>query len=366
MRKIVWGLAFCVAAGAFVGYASAQAATPAAGPFSSQESEEFRALAAIDTHTHVFSADTAFVAMLEKLNLHILDVLVDDDMEPGQSSFEKKKQQALSVVTAGHGYAALCTTFDPFSFNQPDYAQNTVRGLNEDFAGGAIAVKLWKNVGMEIKESNGHYLMPDNPLFEPIFQDIASHGKTLLAHLADPDSGWQPPNPASPDYEYYRDHPKSYMYIQKGVPTKAEILSARDHILERNPDLRVVGAHLGSMESNLAELGQHLDRYSNFAVDLAARMPYFEMQPRETMIAFITRYQDRLIYGTDNEFSGGSSKTIRDLESVYANDWRYFATSDTILYKDKPVQGLKLPPAILRKIYHDNAAKWFPGILSAP
>jgi len=88
------------------------------------------------------------------------------------------------------------------------------------------------------------------------------------------------------------------------------------------------------------------------------------MQPRETMVAFITRYQDRLIYGTDIGFSGGSIQTLDELEAVYARDWRYFATSDTIEYKGKPVKGLNLPETVLRKIYHENAVKWFPGILS--
>ena len=154
------------------------------------------------------------------------------------------------------------------------------------------------------------------------------------------------------------------MYGKQGVPSKEEILRARDHVLEQNPNLRVVGAHLGSMESNLEDLGRHLDKYPNFAVDIAARMPYLEMQPRETMIAFITKYQDRLIYGTDIGFSPGSGETLPELEAIYARDWRYFATSDTIEYKGKAVRGLNLPEAVLRKIYHDNAAKWFRGILS--
>ena len=194
--------------------------------------------------------------MLQKLDLHILDILVVDDMEPGHSDLEKQRREARAVVHASHGHAVLCTSFDPYVFNQPDYAANAIRGLNDDFAHGAIAVKLWKNVGMEIKDASGHYLMPDNPIFEPILQDIAAHNKTLIAHVADPDSAWQPPNPASPDYEYYRGHPRSYMYGKADVPTKAEILAARDRVLEKNPNLRIVGAHLGSMESNLAELGQ--------------------------------------------------------------------------------------------------------------
>lgn len=333
------------------------------GPFSNEEMQRFRALSPIDVHAHVFAPDP-FISMLQKLNLHILDILVVDDMSPSHRDLNKERSEALTVVHASNGYAALCTSFDPYSFNQPDYARKVIRGLNDDFARGAIAVKLWKNVGMEIKDASGHYLMADNPVFAPIYQDIASHRKTLVAHLADPDSGWQPPNPASPDYEYYRDHPSAYMYGKQGVPSKEEILRARDHVLEQNPELRVVGAHLGSMESNLTELGRHLDKYPNFAVDMAARMPYLEMQPRETMIAFVTKFQDRLIYGTDVGFSRGSSETIGELEAVYANDWRYLATADTIMYKSKPVKGLDLPETVLRKIYHDNAVKWFPGILN--
>jgi predicted TIM-barrel fold metal-dependent hydrolase len=364
-------LALLVTVGITAGIVSCQSAsaqkTPRAivGPFSSEELPNFRALEPIDTHAHVFAADPAFTAMLKKLNLHILDVLVVNDMTPGHNDLAKLKQEAWDVAHNGEGYVALCTTWDPYSFSQQDFAQNAVRGLNEDFANGAIAVKLWKNVGMEIKDANGKYLMPDDPVFEPIFQDIQAQNKTLLAHVADPDSGWQKPNPKSPDFEYYRDNPKAYMYGKSGVPNKAEILQARDRMLEKNPSLRVVGAHLGSMESNLTDLGGHLDRYPNFAVDIAARMPYFEMRKRETMIAFITRYQDRLIYGTDIEFSGEPNKTMVELEDVYANDWRYFATSDVILYKGKPVQGLNLPAAILRKIYHENAVKWFPGIVGA-
>ena len=338
-------------------------AAAVAGPFSPVELEQFRALAPIDTHAHVFAADPVFIAMLENLNLRILDILVVDDMEPGHADLAKQREEAMAVVRASDGRAVLCTSFDPFSFSQPNYAQTATRGLDQDFANGAIAVKIWKNVGMEIKDASGRYLMPDDPVFQPIFEDIAAHNRTLVAHVADPDSGWQAPNPSSPDYEYYRDHPAAYMYGKKGVPDKAQILAARDHVLEKNPHLRVVGAHLGSMESNLTELGQHLDRYPNFAVDLAARMPYFEMVPRDTIIAFITKYQDRLIYGTDNGFRGGTSKTIEHLESVYANDWRYFATNDTLSYKGRPVKGLALTTPVLRKIYHDNAVKWFPGII---
>ena len=333
------------------------------GSFSRLELRQFAALRPIDSHTHVFEKSPAFYAMLKKLNLHLLDILVDDDTIPEYTDFSKEAKDGWSVVRGSSGRVALCTTFDAYRFSQPNFSGKAIRKLNEDFARGAIAVKFYKVVGMEIKDSKGNYILPDNPVFEPIFKDIAAHNKTLIAHLADPDSAFEAPNPDAPDYEYLMQNPKLYMYGKAGAPTKPQILQSRDRILDKNPNLRMVGAHLGSMESDFNQLGQHLDQYPNFAVDLAARMAYFEMQPREKMIEFITKYQDRLIYGTDNEFYPAVSDTPKDWEDTYGNDWRYLATNDIILYRKKRVQGLALPQSILRKIYHDNAVKWFPGIL---
>lgn len=340
---------------------------PVTGPFSPTELAAFKALRPVDTHTHVLQSDQAFYAMLKKLNIHILNIMLVDDTDPESNNLEKETTEAWQVVNDDPQDITLCTTFDPFQFNRASFSQESNRKINSDFARGAVAVKIWKNVGMEIKDTNGKYLMPNNPVFEPIFIDIARHNKTLIAHLADPDTIWQAPTPSAPDYDYYMHNPRLYMYGRKGAPTKQEILEARDQILERNPELRVVGAHLGSMEADFSVLAHHLDRYPNFAVDIAARMPYVEMQPREKIIDFITRYQDRLIYGTDNEFYPGrdAAKTVMRWESRYSNDWRFFSTNDVISYRNRRVQGLDLPQSILRKLYHDNAVKWFPGMVGS-
>lgn len=343
--------------------ASPSMTEPVSGPFTAQELRQFTALDPIDTHTHVYMATPQFYAMLKNLNLHILDITLKANTLPQYTDLAKEKAAAWKVVDGSDGYVAFCSTFDPYQMNRPDFAQLAIRGINEDFAKGAVAVKIWKNVGMEIRDNKGNYIMPDNAILEPIFQDIEKHKKTLIAHLADPNSVWEAPNTAAPDYEYLKQNPALYMYGKPAAPSKAEILRARDHILENNPKLRVVGAHLGSMESDFNQLGRHLDKYPNLAVDLAARVVYFEMQPRENAIAFITKYQDRLIYGTDNEFDSVSSQTLSQWQETYANDWRYFATNDIILYRNQKIRGLALPPSILQKIYHSNAVKWFPGIV---
>ncbi len=344
-----------------------QGTAPVTGPFTAGELKAFAALEPIDTHTHAFVSDPAFLALLHRLHMHILDICVIDDHSPFERSLEPQLDEALAVVHASQGHAALCTTFDPYRFQEPGFAEAAIRQINRDFENGAVAVKVWKNVGMELKNTKGAYVMPDDPLFQPIYRDIAAHHKTLIAHVADPDTIWQPPDPRAPDYSYYMEHPEWYMFRNPHPPSKQAILKARDHLLEMNPDLRVVGAHLGSMEADFSAIARHLDRYPNFCVDLAARMPYVIRQPRAELVAFMTKYQDRLLYATDLGFHPGedASRVIKEWETTYARDWRFFATSDLLDYEGRRVQGIHLPPSILRKLYHQNALRSIPGILPA-
>lgn len=345
----------------------ADAGQHAAGnSFTQKELQEFSSLEPVDTHTHIYKDDPAYTAMLRKLHLHILDIVdVSDNGPPERKSLDKEEQDVFAVVRDSEGHGAVCTSFDPFRINDPHFSQAAIARLNESFRKGAIAVKLWKNVGMEIRDRHGRYVLPDQPVLEPIYQDIAAQHKTLLTHVADPDTAWEPLGD-QPDAGYYSEHPEWHLYKVPGAPSKAEILRARDRVLADNPDLRVVGAHLGSMESNLRELAQHLDRYPNFAVDVAGRIPYFTALPREVVVAFITKYQDRILYGTDDTLyphdDGGAA--VAQMESSYARDWRYFATDETLMYHHQKIEGLGLPEAILRKIYHKNAVRWFPGILA--
>jgi hypothetical protein len=331
---------------------------------------ELNALAAlepVDTHTHVAKGDPAFYAMLDRLHMHILDILLVDDHDSYRKDLSTERIDADTVIDASGGRALLCTTFDPFQFDSPDFAPAAIRGLNRDFAHGAVAVKIWKNIGMELKDQNGRYVLADDPKFEPIFRELESHNRTLIAHQAEPDEAWRAPNPNGLDYPYYKDHPIWYMYGKPGVPSKKQILDARDRLLAQNPKLRVVGAHLGSMEDDLEGLGQRLDRYPNFAVDTAARVVHLVVMPSDKVRAFLLKYQDRIVYGTDLEFSQdqGSQEVIKEWQDQYAHDWRYFSTRDTFDYEGHRTQGVGLPPAVLRKLYHANAVHWFPGVVKS-
>ncbi len=324
----------------------------------------FAGLAPIDAHAHIYKNDPAFKALLDRLNLRILNICVVDDRDPYYRSLKSQRDDLLKVRSTTGGRAVLCTTFSPYDFESAGFADRTDRELGQDFDGGAIAVKIYKVMGMEMKSKAGKWILADDPAFEPVYKYIAGRNRTLVAHLAEPDSCWQAPNPSSPDYEYYNQHPEEYAYKHPDWPSKTAILAARDHLLAENPKLRVVGAHLGSMESDVDQMAQRFDRYPNFAVDTAARVPYFMLQPRDKVRAFLIKYQDRILYATDQVVmpSDNTDEKIKEWVDTFARDWKFFATNQTVEYKGRTYQGIELPAPVLKKIFRLNAVHWFPGI----
>ena len=327
--------------------------------------KEFAAIHPIDAHVHVFRTAPEFQKMLEEEQLTLLNILVVDDTWGPREKLQQQIDFAWRLVEGSRGHVKLCTTFDPYLFNSSEFPAESIHQIDRDFHRGAIATKIWKNFGMEVKDTHGKYVLPDDPKLQPIFEDLVRQDRTLLAHLAEPDLAWQELDvKKDPLSAYYLENPQWHMLNKPGVPSKRAILEARDHILERNPRLRVVGVHLGSMEKDLDNLARHLDRYSNFAVDTAARMEYLEFGDREKVRAFLIKYQDRVIYGTDLDMNPDANvqRAVQQWKDMYASDWRFLATNETLKIDGRTVRGLDLPQGVLQKIYRTNAQHWIKGL----
>jgi len=113
------------------------------------------------------------------------------------------------------------------------------------------------------------------------------------------------------------------------------------------------------------EIAKRLDRYPNFVIDTAARMEYLMIQPREKVRNFLIKYQMRVLYGTDLEFLADetTADALQDWQETYARDWKFLATGENLQYHGRQIRGLNLPEEVLRRIYHDNAVQWIPGIV---
>ena len=146
--------------------------------------------------------------------------------------------------------------------------------------------------------------MLDDPAISPVADQIQSLGLTLIGHQGEPHNCWLPLDQMTTDNdrEYFKEHPQYHMYLHPEMPGYEDQIKARDNFVAAHPQLRFVGAHLGSLEYDVDRIAAFLDRFPNANVDMAARMSqvqYQSVRDREKVRNFFITYQDRLLYGTD-------------------------------------------------------------------
>ena len=329
----------------------------------------FEEIPKIDVHSHVFEDLPEVVQMMDRNRVRIVNVCVrGTDLERLRRTEAMAEQQQAKY---GRERFPFASTFDLTRRDDPDYVDQVKRWLDASFEKGAVMVKIWKEVGMEIKDRQGRFILPDDPLFDPIYAFLAERRKPLLAHLAEPLEAWLPLDPDGVHYGYYSKNPEWHLYGRAGFPSHAEIVASRDRILERFPRLTVIGAHLGSLERDVDELARRFDRYPNFYVDCSARTTDLTRQPTEKVRAFLVRYQDRVLYGLDQTRAPDPKREsspaerlafAKSLEDSYRRDFRYYAGEGEMEYRGKAVRCLALPREVLEKLYHRNAERIIPGL----
>ncbi|MBN2287721.1 MAG: amidohydrolase family protein [Candidatus Glassbacteria bacterium] len=329
---------------------------------------------------------------MPKIDAHVhLRGLLDSEVGPLLATLQKHNMRWLTISTRGmkreflmdqidlaaklHAehpeWISWATSFSLENWGAPDWESSAVELIAEGFAGGAVAVKVWKEIGMVLKDPDGSFVMIDDPRFDPVFDYIESRGKTLVAHIGEPRNCWLPLDSmtVNNDRKYFAENPQYHSYLHPEIPHYWKHVEARDRVLARHPGLRLVGCHLGSLEFDVDELARRFDKYPNFAVDLAARVCHFQVQDREKVRRFCLKYQDRILYGTDLGagrvyMQTSIDSTITRIEETYRNDYLYFATEREmeVWEVDGKFRGLALPADVLKKIFHDNAVRWYPGI----
>ncbi|MCG3149130.1 MAG: hypothetical protein PCFJNLEI_02589 [Verrucomicrobiae bacterium] len=321
----------------------------------------------IDAHIHFIGNHPDSLALLEELDVKLLNVCA----ALGGADWRKLMWHDYRALAREQpARFAWCTAFDLPDFQEAGYADRVLRGLEQDFADGAVACKVWKNIGMELKDPAGNFVMIDHPVFAPIFEYLAERGKTLLMHIGEPLACWQPLDVQNPHYGYYSQNPQWHMYGRSDVPGHAAQVAARDRVLENHPRLRVVGAHLGSLEFDVREIGRRLDRYPNFAVDTSARLADLAFQDGDRVREFIGKYSDRVLFGTDIvAYQPQAQMTAEDRGTLlraarqnYHRQLAYFGGTAPVEILNRQIPGLGLPEQLMEKLFRTNAQAWYPGI----
>lgn len=322
--------------------------------------EDFKSVKKFDTHIHINTDENTFIKLAQDDNFQFLDIV--DDRPFGLPWIEQQKFALLHLKNFPN-QMEVATTFSVQGFNDKGWAENTISDLKLSLSKGARAVKIWKNIGMDLRDDQGKFVMLDDPRLAPIFKFLVQNGIPLIGHNGEPRDCWLPLDKMTFSKSYYGSHPEYHMYLHPEYPSYDDHIQARDNLLEKYPDLKFVGAHLGSLEWSLEELAKRLDRFPNMRVDLSriTNLQLHTLNDREKTRNFFIKYQDRLVYGTDKAInsstdSDGLSKNIHD---AWVRDWIFFVTDDQITLPGfGNLSGLKLPADVIDKIYYRNAKNW--------
>ena len=229
---------------------------------------------------------------------------------------------------------------------------------------GAIGLKIFKNLGLTTRKSDGTRLTLDDPVMNPVWQACARLDIPVLIHTAEPMEFFSPM-----DYKNERWLELALFPSRRnnapGQPSFEQLLGERDRMFAANPKTRYIGAHFAYYGHNLPGAAKLLDRLPNVVLEVSAVLYDFGRQPRASR-RFFEKYQDRILFGTDAIPNGRQTPQQIFGDEVYRIYYRFLETEDEYFdYAPAPVPpqgrwriyGIGLPDAILQKVYNGNARR---------
>ncbi|HSZ62783.1 MAG TPA: amidohydrolase family protein [Terriglobales bacterium] len=308
---------------------------------------------AIDFHNHLDAQDPADVVRI--MDACGIERTVNITMKVGD--------EARAIMRRFHTFAperfSTIAWMDWMGLHSAGFFERAVEDLQSFVEAGACGLKIWKDLGLQVRDTNGELLRIDDARLGPLFDEAAKLGVSVMFHIADPDAFFLPIDRFNERYEELAAHPDWGFYGSHY--SKDELLEQRDRVFARHPQTTFVAAHMAEKPENLAYLDQLLSTYPNVFVDMSARTAELGRQPYAARNFFL-KHADRILFGTD---------LVPSIE-MYRLHFRFLETDDE--YFEYPshasrqgrwnIYGLHLPDDVLRKIYRENALRLLGGRLA--
>ena len=332
---------------------------------------------AIDFHTHLgFSAASAggvaqgeeikfrapaseVLAVMDRVNLRMMVNLT--------GGVGSGLQQSIREYQTAHP-DRFVTFAEPrwTRINEPTYSRDQADEIQRAHTMGARGLKVLKTLGLYLRErvTSGALVAIDDARFDGMWEACAAMGMPVAMHVGDPDAFFLPIDRFNERFEELNNHP-DWSFYGRDFPPLRQLLDTRNRVFARHPRTTFVALHVGNNAEDLGYVSECLDRYPNMYVETAARIGELGRQPR-TARRFFDRYQDRILFGTDAVPHGVQTPQQIFGEALYEIYFRFFETDDEYFdYAPAPtppqgrwrIYGIGLPEPILRKVYHDNAAR---------
>jgi predicted TIM-barrel fold metal-dependent hydrolase len=309
----------------------------------------------VDIHGHqnLAGSDTALTTLVRQMDRIGLRTMINLSGRSG----EALSSQVKNARARFPGRFVVFANIDWAHVNEPNFPREAAAQLERDVKqGGAVGLKIFKNLGMDTYWTDGSRVRTDDPRLAPIWDKAGELGIPVLIHTAEPAAFFLPVDKHNERYLELTQFPGRTRPADKYPPFDS-LMAEQHRMFKRHARTKFISAHLSWLGHDLARLSRTLDSIPNMYTEVAAALYEIGRQPKAGR-AFFIKYQDRILMGKDT-FGG---------EEEFAVYFRIFESQDEYFpwYRRRHafwgMYGLGLPDEVLKKVYYKNALKIVPGI----
>jgi predicted TIM-barrel fold metal-dependent hydrolase len=320
---------------------------------------------AIDAHNHLgrwLSNDGSWVVadvdrLLETLATSNVTAIVNLDGRWGD-----ELEANLDRYDRAHpGRFATFCQLDWDEAVHPDSPRRMVASLQGSAAAGAKGLKVWKDLGVHVRDERGALLLADDARLADVWDTAGELGLPVAIHTADPVGFFEPADGTNERLEELIENPDWSFADPDRFPRFERLIGALESVVSSHPRTIFIGVHAGNCAEDLGRVRRMLDLYPNCHIGIAARIAELGRQPRASG-RLLQRHPDRVLFGTD---------VFPPDPSEYAIAFRFLETDDeSFPYSTEgiPPQGrweisdLGLGEVVLDSVYASNARRLIPGL----
>jgi hypothetical protein len=326
---------------------------------------------AIDAHTHLgrwlsgwagregewlVQGVADFLDDMSEYNVHgfvNLDGRWGDELRANIERFDERHPGR--VATFCHVDWSLLTSAGPDAL---------VANLTGSVAAGAAGVKVWKDLGLQVRDADNALVLPDDDRLGPLWAAAGELGIPVWWHAADPVAFFDAVDHHNEYLELLQARPE-WSFHGPRFPSFGRLMESVESVVSSHPGTTFVAVHAGCYAENLGWVDRMLATYPNLHIDIAARIAQLGRQPRATR-ELCLRHPDRVLFGTDEVPHDGASYPthFRFLET--ADEHFAHSTDDPPLMGRWTISGLHLPDDVLRQVYSGNVRRLVPQLAATP
>ncbi len=322
----------------------------------------------IDVHNHQSNMSPQnlkeVAAEMDKLNMAVMVNLSgrgfrrvqnpDGTTASGLHDSSYLTQAVKNANEVAPGRFIVFTNIDFTGIGEAGWPEKAVKELELDYKNGARGLKIYKSLGLDVKDAAGKRVPVDDPRLDPIWKKCGELNIPVLIHSGDPAPFWLPQDRFNERWLELKQFPERYRYGKE--PSWEQVMNEQFNVFRKHPETKFISAHLAWLGHDLARLGKLLDEIPNMYTEIGAIIYEPGRQPRFAREWFI-RYQDRVLFGKDIWAPAEYHVYFRVLET--ADEYFDYYRKRHAFWK---MYGLNLPDEVLQKLYYKNALQLIPDI----